>query len=127
MTNTGGINGEYVFKGNRFSPKAEKDTINTLVKHTENYKIINLINYLGVDNDKWNEEKSSLPAAVHDIEVTAMVVEDVEGVYVASPDYNNGLAEEIPFKFVEHGEGNAIQFTIPKLEVWNLVYIKLKK
>ncbi|MDD6770880.1 glycoside hydrolase family 66 protein [Inconstantimicrobium porci] len=127
MTNTGGINGEYVFKGYKFSPKAEKDTINTLVKHTESCKIINLINYLGIDDDKWNEPKSSLPSEARDIEVTAMVVEEVESVYVASPDYNNSLAQEIPFKFVEHGEGKAIQFTIPRLDVWDLVFIKLKK
>jgi len=126
MTYTGGINNEYVFKGCKTSPKAEKNSVWTLVKEKSGYKIINLINFMGYDDMSWNEGKANLPHVVSNIEITALVVEDVKGVYVASPDSElNIAAQSLEYKYVTHGQGKAISFTIPALKVWDLVYIEV--
>lgn len=125
MTYTGGINGEYVFNGCTASPKAEKDSVWTLVKEKPGYKIINLVNFQGYENMNWNEGKASLPATINNIEVTALVVEDVKGVYVASPDNESNTSQSLEYEYVSHGQGKAIKFTVPTLKVWNLVYIEI--
>lgn len=125
MTYTGGINGEYVFNGCTTSPKAEKNSVWTLIKEKPGYKIINLINFMEYENMNWNEGKANLPHTINNIKVTALVVEDVKGVYVASPDYESNGVQKLEYEYVPHGQGRAIKFTIPRLNVWDLVYIEV--
>ncbi|SHJ26164.1 dextranase [Clostridium cavendishii DSM 21758] len=124
MTYTGGINEEYVFSGSDFSPKPELNKVNTLIKEKENYKVINLVNYIGLENDRWNEAKKLLPNQIDNIEVTALIVEKIKGIYLCSPDFNSGNVIELKYEYVEHSQGQAIKFTIPKLCVWDLVFIE---
>lgn len=93
MAYTGGINDEYVFRGTKYSPKAEPGCVWTLVKERPGYKIINLINFNGIYDMNWNECKENTPVLVRDIEVTALVAEKVGGVYAASPDIDWGKAK----------------------------------
>ncbi|SKA93047.1 dextranase [Caloramator quimbayensis] len=127
MTCTGGINGEYIFEGAKFSPKAETDKVWTLITEKLGYKIINLVNFTGIENMNWNETKTKRPETIKDIEVTALIVDDIEGIYLASPDFNDGKSIELDFEYVPHGQGKAIRFNVPKLFVWDLIYIVLKK
>ncbi|MNP76222.1 hypothetical protein D3C76_1734250 [compost metagenome] len=48
----------------------------------------------------------------------------VEGVYAASPDFPSGEVLSLCYEIVEHEQGQAIQFEIPSLDVWTMVYIK---
>lgn len=122
-TYTDGINGEYVFKGAKFSSNAERNHVWTLVKERPGFKIINLVNYTEIDNMNWNEGKVSRPQAIENIEVTAIVTENVTGVFVASPDNEFGTPEMLDFEYVKHDQGKAIRFTIPILHMWDLIYI----
>lgn len=123
LTYTGGINGEYVFKGADFSPKPEKNKVWTQVKEKSGLKIIQLVNFTEISDMNWNQGKESLPSVVKNIEVTALVVENVKGVFLASPDFNSGLSHELEYSVVPHGLGKAVQFIIPELQVWDVVYI----
>lgn len=125
MVCTGGLNGEYVFKGEGFSPKAEVNKVWTLVKEKPGYKIINLVNFTGIEDMNWNEAKQSRPVEICDIEVNVLVSEDVKGVYAASPDFNLCNAKQLDFEYVEHGQGRAVSFKVPRLKLWDLVYIVL--
>lgn len=126
MAYTGGINGEYTFKGADFSPKAEANKVWTMIKEKPGYKIINLINFTGIDNMNWNEPKDKRPNVVKDIEVTALVTDEVDGVYLASPDLENGRSIELEYEYVPHAQGSAIRFRVPELRMWDLVYVVLK-
>nr|WP_232195900.1 glycoside hydrolase family 66 protein [Thermoanaerobacter sp. X514] len=123
MTYTGGINTEYVFKGTKFSPKAEKNSVWTLVKEKEGYKIIHLVNFTGVQSMKWNEGKEIRPKIINNIEATVLVAESVKGVYLASPDIDSGKPKKLDYEYVPHEHGKAIRFVIPELRVWDMVYI----
>lgn len=120
---TGGINGEYVFKGAEFSQKAVQGKVWTQVKERTGVKIIQLVNFNEVDNMNWVEGKTKLPAIVNNIEVTALIVEKVKGVFLASPDLAMCNSIELEYTIVSHGQGNAIKFIVPELKVWDMVYI----
>lgn len=126
-TYTGGINGEYIFNGSEFSVKPESNKIWTQVKEGAGSKIIHMINFKGINNMNWNEGKPSMPEEVRDIEITALVVEKVKGVYYTSPDFNNCESIQLKYDYVEHGQGKAIKFTVPKLNVWDMVYILVEE
>lgn len=125
MTYTGGINGEYMFKGCKTSPKAENDSVWTLIKEKPGYKMINLINFAGYENMNWNEGKADLPHSISNIEITALVVENVKGVYVASPDGESNKVQKLSYEYISHEQGKAIKFTVPLLKVWDLIYIEV--
>ena len=125
MTYTGGINGEYAFSGSEFSVKPKDNCVWTLIKDKAGYKIINLLNFTGITDMRWNEPKDSEPREIRNIEVTAMLAEEAKGIYTASPDINNGVSEKLNFEYVKNENGRAVRFTVPNLKIWNLIYIKL--
>lgn len=120
---TGGINGEYVFKGVEVSTKAVQNKVWTQVKEKTGVKIIQLVNFTEVNNMNWVEGKTNLPAIINNIEITAMIVEHVRGVFLASPDFGMCNSIELQYTTVNHGQGDAIKFIVPELKVWNMVYI----
>lgn len=121
--NTGGINGEFTFDNIKASTKIEPDTVWTLVKEKPKYKIINMVNFTGIDNMNWNEGKEDKPREVKDIEIAVLTCNKVKKVYVASPDENNGAPVELAFKYVESDQGRKISFNIKSLKIWSLIYI----
>lgn len=123
MVNTGGINGEYVIKGVEASPKAEPDKVWSLIKEKPSFKVINLVNFKGIEDISWNEPKEKLPSKVENIEISVLTCNDVKAVYLASPDLDYGKAIKLDFNYVEGDQGNKIRFVVPKLEIWDLIYI----
>ncbi|MCI1579541.1 MAG: glycoside hydrolase family 66 protein [Clostridium beijerinckii] len=123
MVNTGGINEEYVINGVNASPKAEADCIWSLIKEKPGYKIINLVNFAGIGDMNWNVAKEKRPSEIKNIEVSMLTCNEVKGVYVASPDYNEGKALKLDFEYIQSENGNKVKFIIPELKVWDLVYI----
>lgn len=124
MVNTGGINEEYAFKGVNTSPKAEANSIWTLIKEKPGYKIISLVNFDGIEDMNWNVPKEKLSSRVKDIEVSVLTCNEIKGVYLASPDFNEGKALKLDFQYEKGEQGNKIKFIVPELEVWDLVYIE---
>ena len=124
MVNTGGINGEYVITGVKTSPKAKEDCVWSLVKEKSGYKIINLINFIGIEDMNWNNSKEKLPDCVENIDVSILTCYDIKSVYVASPDYNNGMPVKLHFKYVIENQERRVKFNIPKLLVWDLIYLE---
>lgn len=123
MVNTGGINEEYVFKGVKTSPKAEADSVWSLIKEKPGYKIINLVNFYGIENMNWNEPKENEPLTVSNLEISVLTCSEAKAVYMASPDLNNGRALKLDFEYVQGDQGSRIKFLVPELINWNLVYI----
>lgn len=122
MTHAGGINEEYVFSGAEFSSCGEPGRVWTIVKEMPGAKVIHFINLSGVKNDRWNEGKQP-PRPVEGIAARVLDNERSMGVFTASPDGGCKL-EQLEYKHVKTKRGNAIEFTLPRLEYWRMVYIK---
>lgn len=127
MTHANGINEEYVFENSSFSSYGEPDRVWTIVKEKPGFKVINFINLKGIDSDIWNEKKGSRPTPVENIHVKALVDEDVKKVFAASADFDGGSARELEFTFAAHTRGKLLEFDVPMLEIWDLVWIEVER
>lgn len=125
MTHAGGINTEYQFGGGEFCPYPKAGSVWTLIREQQGYKTIQLVNYTGMISDRWNEAKEDRPEEVRDITVQALVDEEVIGVYLASPDIDCGHSVRLDYDTVETDRGAAIRFNVPKLNIWNLIYVEV--
>jgi dextranase len=100
----------------------------TIVKEKPGYLILHAINLLGLDNDVWHQGKKRAPTVLDNIEVTIEMVEEITGIYWATPDGRSIQAEPLDYKWVTRGgpNGRFIQFHLPKLSYWSMVYVKTK-
>ncbi len=124
MTHANGINEEYVFGNSEFSSYGEPDKVWTLIKEKPGTKVINLINLRGIASDVWNEAKTTRPVPAEDIHIKVLIDETVKKVILATPDHNNGIPAELEFTYSEHARGVLLEFTVPILDIWDLIYIE---
>ncbi len=120
-----GINEEVVVKQYNTSSDFKENTIALKLYEKDKVKMIHMINLLDQDNNIWNVGKSK-SRLVKNITVNYLVYGNVEAIYFASPDCNDGTLVELDFDYVKHEQGKAITFNIPTLNVWSMVYIKMK-
>ena len=125
MTYANGINTEYIFENGEFSSYPKSDRVWTLVKASKKYKTVSLINYTGIKSDIWNEGKETHPEILENIQVQILIDEDIKGVYMTSPDYNNCMSEKLEYEHCSIDRGRAIKLIIPKLKIWTLLYIEI--
>lgn len=126
MTHSGGINDEYKFENAEFSTCGESGKVWTIIKSNDNYKVIHMINFTGLQNDKWNEPKENKPEVIRNITITVLVEEEIAGIYIASPDFSDIEPKELSYTCVKHSKGNAARFTVNELRIWDMIYIKTK-
>ncbi len=127
MTHAGGINEEYVFEGGAFSSSGEPGKVWTIVKEMPGAKIIHLINLTGIKSDKWNEGKRKAPGKVSEIKVRVLDNERATGVFTASADEDLCRMKQVPFTTAGSPRGKVIEFLLPQLDVWRLVYVRTTK
>jgi len=109
---------------------SRNDDVGSIWYHTKNYKkyqIIHMINLIGVKNNEWRNDNCSnkTPYTQTNVKVKYYYSEDVNSVYVTSPDpaYN---CETKPIKIEEKSFddiGKYIVFTVPTLEYWDMIYM----
>ncbi|MCO5061060.1 MAG: hypothetical protein M9963_03510 [Kiritimatiellae bacterium] len=104
------------------SKSGETEKIWSVVKlWRDEFDTISLINLHGVD-ELWRN-RSARPVAQTQIAVKYYVDKAVTNVYVATPDDGLGRAMPLPFTEGIDGGGRYVEFTIPKLEYWDLVVL----
>ncbi|MFC5469537.1 glycoside hydrolase family 66 protein [Cohnella suwonensis] len=128
---TGGINNELKFgtsSGNAtFSTEAKAGTVWTLAKEKPDAYVIHLVNLTGLDNEIWHAPKARDPEPIAGITLTVEIVEQIEGIYVASPDGDSIRSIPLSFDWVRHGDNAGLyaRFTLERLDYWSVVYIRL--
>lgn len=124
---TGGINEEYCFFGAEFSTVPQSGCVWTQVKQTGAYKIVQLVNFCGVETMVWNSAHGKLPDVQHGIRVNALVVEEIEEIYLASPDIGDGASQKLEFAVTVRADGQkVVDFAVPELRVWDMIYMKTR-
>ncbi|HEX7056824.1 MAG TPA: glycoside hydrolase family 66 protein [Bacilli bacterium] len=124
---TGGINNELVFRkeGVAFSTDARLGTIWTLAREKPGFQVIHLLNLIGLDNDVWHAPKAQPPQPLEEIVIELEVVEDIEGVYAATPDGGSIRPQPLAYEWIPtEWSGRKIRFILPKLDYWSVVYVK---
>lgn len=125
MTYTGGVNTEVQFEAeNKVAPNGDVNSIWSLVKNSDQYMVIHLINLVGLEDDIWETGKKKRPTEQNNVTCTVAMEYEIENLFFASPDQNDGRSIGLAFEVVENEQGKAIRFTIPELEIWDMVIIQ---
>ena len=90
------------------------------------YNIVHLINLIGVDNDLWRDEAPT-PQFQENI-VLRFYGDDLETiaeVFVATPDVETAIPAQ-PIAFVRGSDerGDFIEFTVERLEYWDMIFME---
>lgn len=99
-------------------------TIWQMVKRKSDYDIIHLINLMGND-DQWRNPAVQ-PTFQSNIGVKYYPGPNaaVSGVYLASPDLDHGMTIPLTYTTGNDSRGNYIQFAVPSLKYWDMIYVK---
>lgn len=101
-------------------PKA--NTITTFGKREGNSEVIHFLNFLNTDDLSWRDKTGTRPApqVQTDVAVSVKASRQVRKVWVASPDFNGGVAQDVPFT---QNDG-VVSFTIPTVEYWTMAVLE---
>lgn len=112
-------------EGELITGSGEGGKIWSLLRQKEEYDIIHLINLTGENDIEWRNETSA-PVLKSNLQTRYYIDSNktVTDVYFASPDVNDGLTELINYTTGTDLKGAYIEFTVPTLEYWDMIYIK---
>ncbi len=107
------------------SRDGQSDTIWTYTRSDGEHEILHLINLLGTDNE-WRDErgKKEAPEYVERLNVKYYTQREITQVHMASFSIEDGMSSELSFEQGEDANGKYIEFVIPVLEYWDMVYMK---
>jgi dextranase len=87
------------------------------------YDMLHLINLVGVD-DLWRNAAES-PQEQTGIVLRYYVGNDaITGVYLASPDFDFGRSNALAYSLGQDEIGPYVEFSVPRLLYWDMVYLK---
>lgn len=101
-------------------PKA--NTITTFGKREGNCEVVHFLNFLNTDDLSWRDVDGTRPApeTQTNVAVTVKTARPVSKVWIASPDANGGVAQEVTFTQTD----GAVSFTLPSLEYWTMAVLE---
>lgn len=84
--------------------------------------VIHLINFTNANSMEWRDTNGTQkePAQVADAAIRITVSKTVSKVWLASPDMNGGVAQNLEFTQT----GNEVALTLPSLKYWNMVVLE---
>ncbi len=104
------------------SPSQRKNKVWPIVRESEGYLAVNLINFLGIETVEWEKAIRQAPSPLGRTEVRIEGLEkDVAGVWFATPDELNFTL--IPLEFTL-GDHNSVIIEISSLKYWDLIVIE---
>jgi dextranase len=105
-----------------YSAGAIPGTVWTIAREYGARTVLSLINLVGIESGHWNGAQPTAPTPFEGIRVTAVVTGEVSGVWWDSPDDATGEPRSLEFEIVENERNRFLEFTLPRLDVWSLVW-----
>lgn len=107
------------------SRDGQSDTIWAYTRADGEHEILHLINLLGTENE-WRDErgKKETPTYAEGLNVKYYTEKAITQVSMASFSFEDGMSRELPFVQGENANGKYIEYTIPSLEYWDMIYMK---
>ena len=89
-------------------------------------QVIHFINLCGIDSVNWADSDGTQkePTKQENLTVKQYVDEIPQNVYLASPDYSDGIMKKLSFAVGIDTNGTYITFQMPQLQYWNMVVLK---
>lgn len=124
MTHMGWDNYEYQCPSHPVSTYGETDKLWLTIREKESRKCLYFVNLCGCENDYWNKGKET-PVLQENVQIVVQVDRPVKGVFTASPDEASMQAQAVPYIGFENEKGAFVEFFIPKIDRWHIVWIDL--
>jgi dextranase len=105
-----------------YSAGAIPGTVWAIAREYDATTVLSLINLVGIESDHWNGAQPSAPTPLAGIRVAAVVTGEVAGVWWDSPDDATGEPRSLEFSIIENERNRFLEFTLPSLDVWSLVW-----
>jgi hypothetical protein len=87
------------------------------------YDMLHLVNLISVD-DQWRNAADAPPEQTN-IGLRYYFGDGaIDGIYLASPDFDFGRTTGIPHTSGQDERGRYVEFTVPRLVYWDMVYVK---
>ena len=88
------------------------------------YDLLHLVNLVGVD-ELWRNA-SDPPQVQTDMQLRYYIADDdtIDGVYLASPDFDFGATTSLAFTTGRDERGPFVEFTVPRLIYWDMLYLR---
>ena len=108
------------------NPLAVPNTIWTVARRKDNSTVLHLINLLGSNDPHWRDVMMTRPEppSLQNLQVQVSSPETIRSVGWASPDFEGGQFHSIPFQVRKDGKSTWIEFTLPKLQYWDTIFIE---
>jgi dextranase len=108
------------------SIKAEPGFLYAILSRAKDYSLINLINLNDQTEVVWYDDKKT-PSPILDTTIRILNTRRISDVYMASPDQDNGQMIRLDHRIVSHEHGEAVEFTIEKIQYWTMVYMTYER
>ncbi|UJF31846.1 glycoside hydrolase family 66 protein [Paenibacillus hexagrammi] len=94
-------------------------------KKDSKYEIVQMINMLGVSRNDWraNDGNKEKPSQISNFQMKYYYTNDVNSVWMASPDSNDNRTQKLSFTKGQDGNGKFVNVTVPSLEYWSMIYM----
>ena len=108
--------------GERYGAGAVLGSVWCVLRDIDAFTSLSLVNLVGLATDHWNSAQDADPTRFTGIHVRAVVTDDIRGVWWDTPDDEVGFPRQLAHEIVDDGERKFVEFTVPSLEVWSLVW-----
>ncbi len=101
-----------------------------LPKEKAGFQILHLINLAGNTSTLWRDDDATYkaPPRFHNLKVkfnyNGVIIPGTSRLMVASPDLDHGKSEQLPYTTGSDASGNYVQFTLPELYYWDMIYLE---
>ena len=105
---------------NQWGPK--QNQIATVGRHVGERDVIHLLSYRNATHLDWcdTDGDQAPQSLLTDIPVAFAVSAEPTRVWVASPDYNHGAAQEVNFTY----DAGQVSISLPALQYWTMIVIE---
>lgn len=105
-------------------------TVWTFAKSKAGFDVLHLLNLLSATSNAWRDASANMPAPNMQTNFTVKYyygTGTVSGVQLASPDSNRGAYSTLSYTTGSDGGGSYIQFTVPRLEYWDMIVVQVAR
>ena len=109
---------DYVF--NQWGPKANQ--IATVGRHLDDCDVIHLLSYRNATHLDWcdSDGDQAPQSLIKDIPVSFAVSAEPSRVWVATPDYQQGAAQEVEWEY----NAGTLTLTVPAIQYWTMIVVE---
>lgn len=122
---SGGIDDEFRILDYPYSSIAKPNTIWVILREMPRYKVLSLINLLGVLDVKWDALRAEEVKSLCNIKMEVLIQERVKKILFASPDFGSKPIS-LDFQLFKEKKGESIRFEIPILNCWDMIIFELE-